>query len=875
MPPLTQAVAFAGAAVAAMACQATLAVADAGTAVDRVALVPLSMRSGAVTLLAGGAALLAVRRGLSLAALSPLGLCLLPWLPVSVPPAFLLWSGPLVLLPWTGVVAMAAATVWPKPGWRITHPRAVAGVSAAIAFSVAAWSVAPTLPGGDEPHYLIISQSLLFDGDLKIENNHQRGDYRVYHAGEIAPHFLQRGRDGQIYSVHAPGLPALVAPAYALAGHRGVMMLLIVISALGSALAWHLAWLYTGRTGAAWFGWAAVTFGVTTVFHAFTVYPDGVGGVVVLTGLWALLRTAGGQPPPSTRAWLLHGGALALLPWLHSRFALLAGSLGVVILLRLWSTPPRLRNAAAFLTLPVVSCAGWIAFFAAIYGVADPSAPYGGGDIGATAYIADGLAGLFFDQRFGLLTYAPVLVFAIAGLAIMRNRLALELLIVIAPYLLLVTNFRMWWAGWSAPARFAVPILFLAAVPAAVAWSAIRRRGTRAVAIGALIFTLFATLTVVFAEHGRLAYNVRTDLSLWIRWLTRNADLANAMPTWSVRETELFRDAAIWSAALLSAWGVVRAIDSRRVLGGRGALAGATAGIFAVAAMAAASIVWRVKGEDGVRPLPAQMEFLRGASKEPRAWFAGLQPPRAIARADVASELRIRPEMAEVPEGPAGDQVPLFAIPTVPAGEYRLRLRLRAAGGQLTIGAGREPLLMHSAALTPADAIVLHLPVDVPALLVRGDDEARRNIRGLIVEPVSLVPPDERLADGFAARVVRYGATTVYFMDGRSFPEPDAFWIGGARDSSVVFKPDAARSSVPLLVRNAPVENRVLIESGGWRQELQLQPGEERRVDVPFDVRRGASRLRFTVSSGFRPSEVDSSSADERFLGVWIKVLAP
>ena len=44
------------------------------------------------------------------------------------------------------------------------------------------------MPGGDEPHYLVITQSLLYDGDLKIENNHQRGDYRAYYGGDLPPH---------------------------------------------------------------------------------------------------------------------------------------------------------------------------------------------------------------------------------------------------------------------------------------------------------------------------------------------------------------------------------------------------------------------------------------------------------------------------------------------------------------------------------------------------------------------------------------------------------------------------------------------------------------------------------------------------------------
>ncbi len=133
------------------------------------------------------------------------------------------------------------------------------------------------MPGGDEPHYLVITQSLLLDGDIKIENNHRRGDYQAYYAGSLAPHYIRRGVNGEIYSIHAPGLSALVAPAFAIAGYRGVVFLLLVLSASGSALAWHLAWRASGRRDAAWFGWAAVTLSATTIFHSFTVYPDGIG----------------------------------------------------------------------------------------------------------------------------------------------------------------------------------------------------------------------------------------------------------------------------------------------------------------------------------------------------------------------------------------------------------------------------------------------------------------------------------------------------------------------------------------------------------------------------------------------------------------------
>ena len=79
-------------------------------------------------------------------------------------------------------------------------------------------------------------------------------------------------------------------PAFAVAGYRGVVIFLLVAAAAGSAVSWWVAWLATRRDDAAWFGWAAVTLPATTVFHSFTVYPDGLGGALALTAVWALLR---------------------------------------------------------------------------------------------------------------------------------------------------------------------------------------------------------------------------------------------------------------------------------------------------------------------------------------------------------------------------------------------------------------------------------------------------------------------------------------------------------------------------------------------------------------------------------------------------------
>ena len=95
------------------------------------------------------------------------------------------------------------------------------GLATALAASLAASRLTSTVlfPSGDEPHYLVIAQSLWRDGDLKIENNHERGDYLEYFGRELDPHFLRRGVDEEIYSIHPIGMPLVITPVFALGGY--------------------------------------------------------------------------------------------------------------------------------------------------------------------------------------------------------------------------------------------------------------------------------------------------------------------------------------------------------------------------------------------------------------------------------------------------------------------------------------------------------------------------------------------------------------------------------------------------------------------------------------------------------------------------------
>ena len=585
----------------------------------------------------------------------------------------------------------------------------------------------------------------MLDGDLKIRNNHRRGDYRSFYASELPPHFQRLGRDGEIYSIHAPGLSAIVLPAFAIAGYRGAEIFLLTLAAAGSALSWWVAWLATRREDAAWFGWAAVTLPVSAVFHSFTLYPDGLGGTLTLTAVWALLRTDDERRTGSERVrpWFWHGLLLAILPWLHSRFAVIAGCLGALILLRLSATRNPAAKAVAFLAVPAASAVAWLGYFVAIYGTPDPSAPYGPGEIGSLQWVPGGLGGLLFDQRFGLIPYAPVLAFAFVGLGVMltrpsSRRLALELGFAMLPYLVTVTHFAMWWGGWSPPARFFVPVLPLLAVPAAFVWTAMEDYRQRALIGAALACTALTTATLVIVDRGRLALNVRDTPALWLTWLSATVDLSQAMPWWTRDAVgPFFRDVAIWIIVLGAAVFVMRASwRSRRAQQVSLSLARAhcrhdclDGGVgcprrrrperaFGADGTAARRSIDAQSRRHRSRAAARAWSRIPGATNKDRA-RCGHRPPTA------------RP--GAMPRCSTSHAFHPASIAITPVAD--------APRGWLMIGIGRDQFSIHTAPIpNPVQPIHLRFPVPVRGIVVKGDEDARQSVRGLVVEPVLLLP---------------------------------------------------------------------------------------------------------------------------------------
>ena len=357
-----------------------LTVTGTGPGAARIGLLPPWWVPIAAAVMALGVLWPGGRRGLSAWPLSILAITLVPWLPLPLSGALLMWAGPLTAWAWVAALAAWLVQRAPKPG---ASP-ATAFVLALAIFGGAAWQLREVRPGGDEPHYLVIVQSLLRDADLRIQNNHQRRDYAEYFGGVIRPHYLKRGTDREIYSIHAPGLPAIVAPAFALGGYPAVVALLVLLSALGTVLAWRATWLLTGDAGAAWFAWAA-SFAAPFFFHCVRGLPGRAR--IACSSRPACSRSSGSRrgapcrrrvgPCTAPRSPSCPGCTRGSPPppwcWAHASRCGLSRA-GV----RARPARLRARTLLAFLAVPAVGAAAWFGYFRAIWGTFSPAAPYGG-----------------------------------------------------------------------------------------------------------------------------------------------------------------------------------------------------------------------------------------------------------------------------------------------------------------------------------------------------------------------------------------------------------------------------------------------------------------------------------------------------------------
>ena len=692
----------------------------------------------------------------------------LPWL-ADRAPALLVFAGPARWAVAAAAVGGVAASSW---RWRVpaVHIRpSVAFLIAFLVYAVAAVRFARDVgPGGDQPHYLVIAHSLLVDHDLDIANNHERGDYAAFFGGTLRPDFLRRGRHGEIYSIHAPGLPALVLPAYAIGGATGAMLFIAFLAALTSVAILELA----GRVAppnAALVTWAGVCFSIPFVPHAWLIYPELPGALIVAwVALWLW------EPLESRGRVALVGVMLAALPWLHTKFVVLLAALTAAAALRCW---PRARLLIALLSPIAVSMSLWLLSFYWMYGVFDPQAPYGSAaqTMNLAQNIPRGALGLLFDQKFGLLSYSALFVLAVPGAWMLlrdhRFRLrSLALLIAAAAFFLATTRFYMWWGGSSAPARFLVPILPLLVPFVAAAVARLDGPSGRALVVSSVCLALCLSAVAIGSAGERLVYSDPHGLASLVGALQGPAPLDRLLPAfteenWSTPLAQLLR----WLAALAASCAVAAAL-LRAGLVRSSFWIGCTAAITLVAAGGV------------VTARPAASIRSAAASSGQLALLHAYDPSRLHAtdasRGARLTDGDVRAMMAFDMPLPGGSGLQAAAPIDLPEGRYEARVwfdgALERPGNLQLVSAGEVVIATSGVPLTSPATFVFDLPVTALVSVRATDPASSAAARRLQISAIAVTPRSARLVDGTSAiETLGDGAVRglLAYADDQSYPE--------------------------------------------------------------------------------------------------------
>jgi hypothetical protein len=396
---------------------------------------------------------------------------------------------------------------------------------------------------GDEPHYLMVAESLLRDGDLSLGPDYAEGRYRAFYKTRpiLDPHYRVRGERGEIFSLHALGLSLLILPAYALAGYPGASLFMALLAAV---LAWEIRELLRGLArdsvsaeATAW----VVALSPPLIHYAGLVFTEVPAALVVA---FALRKGHRGE---SVADAVAVGAALACLPWLNARYA----PLSVVLALYACSAHGwRWRRVGALSTPGVVSALGLLAYHHALYGFWDPRRVYGRRPEFSLAALPEGLQGLFLDQEFGLLVYAPVFVLALAGAARLwrgDRRMAWAIAAVVSITSVTAGSWHMWRGGFNPPARFLVPVVPALAPAVAAGLSAGPTPGA-ALLVGWSLWTGAAG-----ANDPRLVHRDRDGAAPLFREHSGAREWTSLLPGYVLSESDRYRLAAIWGVVLLVA----------------------------------------------------------------------------------------------------------------------------------------------------------------------------------------------------------------------------------------------------------------------------------------------------------------------------------
>jgi hypothetical protein len=409
-------------------------------------------------------------------------------------------------------------------------------------YALYSFSVLPDMRiTGDEPHYLMITHSLIYDHDLDLRNNYVNEDWRQIGRQDLVDPHVVKMPDGRWLSIHDIGLAIEMIPGYFFGRRIGAVLTTNIMIALFNTLLFFLCYRVTSNIFTSLITVMAVGLSVPVFFYSMQIFPESSAALFILLMIVLILNF---EKVNHWRYSVFISLIMAWLPWLHRKYYIFSFFAGIGLFIYLLSnrSKRRISNLLA-LALPLITSAIFLLTYLKLeYGKFLPAEADSMQAIlsGVTPL---GIIGIFIDQQFGLLVFSPIYLFIFFGLAILFKKdrkvfwfSTYSLIFLVLPVALSLSASRQF-GGWSPPARYLLPAVPFFAIALSVSLSYVRSKIYKLIFY---FFTVVSILITIFLIHPsdpmRYLYPSKDGINLFLLDITRyiKINLTNDLPTfWS------------------------------------------------------------------------------------------------------------------------------------------------------------------------------------------------------------------------------------------------------------------------------------------------------------------------------------------------------
>jgi len=345
--------------------------------------------------------------------------------------------------------------------------------------------------GGDEPHYLVMAESIAVDRDFDLASDYASERYRAYYGGRLDPHISTNHQPDdfdQSYSIHGYGMGILLAIPFAFGGPFGVDVAMVLVG-FGVCIALY-AWTRQLTNSHLAAGLSVVGLATSSVFLANFgyIYPDLPIAGLLLAALLLLSHK------PTIGRYLLVSLIAGIAVWLHFKTVFIFAPVTLWALFRLWQERMSVRDT--IVRLVALAGPGLVLFgtmlvlFHRWYNVWVPSQIYP-----PTAALGDvspfvTLPAMLWDADKGILITSVFfwLVFACLPVVFVARRQVFWLIMsATLPTCALLATFSDWSGGYAPNGRYLLEVLPVFAAGIGLAFSLGRNRILALIAVLALV----------------------------------------------------------------------------------------------------------------------------------------------------------------------------------------------------------------------------------------------------------------------------------------------------------------------------------------------------------------------------------------------------